>query len=412
MKIHHNSTTDRIGVQAVGEQFERAGYIFREQPISDYGIDAQIEFVEGKTVTGKLIALQIKTGISWFQESKSQGFIFRGDSEHLEYWIKHSLPVLIILHNPETRISYWQAIKSENVIPTGQGWKIMVPENQRINPGMDVDLKRLVNKLTTHKDYTIFHVKDLSHRLAKRYSLRVILNKEHTQSEIIDLIKSLTIKAIDYKYYRNQITQKYWHNKPAHVVWLFIYPSAEDESNNNFICQTEWFSENIPLGGEPSSIGGEEISNRIKVKWNYSYLTWSQVNDKNTINKEDFVKQVLELTNEICDLLSDAESILGKYDEKEYDFETLLNILSEDYEKATEIYYKGTDIGLSPYECKRVDQEFQTMIAHAHNVYIFLGEYGVNNNRTEENFIWNVRSQLNYFKESNAKFRLAVKEIQ
>ena len=81
MKIHHNSKTDRIGIQAVGEQFERAGYIFREQPISDYGIDAQIEVVEGEIVTGELIALQIKTGTSWFQESTPQGYVFRGDNE-------------------------------------------------------------------------------------------------------------------------------------------------------------------------------------------------------------------------------------------------------------------------------------------------------------------------------------------
>ena len=45
-----------------------AGYIFREQPISDYGIDAQIELIDEETVTGKLVALQIKSGASWFVE--------------------------------------------------------------------------------------------------------------------------------------------------------------------------------------------------------------------------------------------------------------------------------------------------------------------------------------------------------
>ena len=52
MKISNSSRIERIGVQKVGEQFERAGYIFREQPVSDYGIDAQIELTEKGHATG------------------------------------------------------------------------------------------------------------------------------------------------------------------------------------------------------------------------------------------------------------------------------------------------------------------------------------------------------------------------
>ena len=77
MKISNNQKTDRVGVQIVGERFELAGYIFREQTVSDYGIDAQIEVVDGDIVTGKLIALQIKSGISWFKEESEEGYIYR-----------------------------------------------------------------------------------------------------------------------------------------------------------------------------------------------------------------------------------------------------------------------------------------------------------------------------------------------
>jgi len=412
MKIHQNSITDRVGVQAVGEQFERAGYIFREQTVSDYGIDAQIEVVEGETVTGKLIALQIKTGSSWFKETTSQGYVFRGDNEHLKYWIEHSLPVLIILHDPETHLSYWQSIKTESVIPTGKGWKIIVPENQRINPGMDVDLKRLVNKLSAHKNYTISCIEDLSHGLAKRYSLRVILNNEYTQSGIIDLIKELTIEAINCEYHRSDITRHHWRNKAAHVVWLFIYPSAEDDANNNFICQTEWFSESIPSGAEPISMGGEEISDRIRVKWNYEYLTWARFNEDNTIDKEKFIRNVLSLTDNICSLLVSVESALVKYDKKEITFFEISNILSTDYDYIDKLYSDGTNLGLSPYECKSASQKFQDIIASAHNVYMFFGGCGAKNDRSEKNLVWNIRSQLNYFKESEKEFRFEMKEIQ
>lgn len=412
MKISQNSKTDRIGIQTVGEQFERAGYIFREQPICDYGIDAHIEVVEGEILTGKLIALQIKTGPSWFRESNSQGYTFRGDNEHLSYWIKHSLPVLIVLHNIDKKISYWQAVKTENIIPTGKGWKILVPEDQRVNPGMDVDLRRLVNKYSAHRNYTICQTKDISHGLAKRYSLCVILNKEHTQAEIISLIRKLTLESINCGYHRSSMARSRWGDKLADVVWLFIYPSAEDERNKNFICQTEWISERIPPESRPISIGGEEISDGIRIKWNDSYLMWAKFNEQNTISKELFVQKVIVLADKFCKLLAVAESALRKYEKRECDFAMLVSILSRDYDCVTSLYMDGINIGLSPYECRRVSQKFQSMISRAHNVYIFFGGIGADNDRTEENLIFNVRSQLNYFKKLEKEFRFAMEEIQ
>lgn len=111
MKSDSKSRTGRIGVAGVQLLFERLGWIFREQPIEDYGIDAHVEVVENNTATGKLIALQIKSGKSWFKEKNSEGFVFRGKTEHLEYWQQHSLPVMIVLYQDDEQIAYWQAVK-------------------------------------------------------------------------------------------------------------------------------------------------------------------------------------------------------------------------------------------------------------------------------------------------------------
>jgi hypothetical protein len=42
MKVVPQSRTGRIGVSATQFFFEKLGFIFREQPIEDYGIDAQV----------------------------------------------------------------------------------------------------------------------------------------------------------------------------------------------------------------------------------------------------------------------------------------------------------------------------------------------------------------------------------
>ncbi len=256
MKISNNQKTDRVGVQIVGERFELAGYIFREQTVSDYGIDAQIEVVDGDIVTGKLIALQIKSGISWFKEESEEGYIYRGDIEHLDYWLEHSLPVLIVLCDIDNKKCFWQSVTPANITYTKKAWKTTIPKYQQINAGMYVDLQYLINKLTIYKSYTVRSIKDLSYGVAKRYCLRIILNKEHTQSEIVDHIKSITSEAINTDYHRSDLTRNHWRNKPAHVIWLDIFPSSEDEQNNNNICQTKWFSKNLDSMYFPLSNNG------------------------------------------------------------------------------------------------------------------------------------------------------------
>ena len=61
-------SVERIGVSATEKIINQMGLIFREQPTDDYGIDAQIETIENGYATGKLIAVQIKSGSSFFHK--------------------------------------------------------------------------------------------------------------------------------------------------------------------------------------------------------------------------------------------------------------------------------------------------------------------------------------------------------
>lgn len=110
---------------------EGLGWLFREQPTEDYGIDAQAEVVDAELVRGRLLALQIKSGSSWFREQGQGGWWFRPDTEHVQYWMNHSLPVVVVLYHPERKHCYWQLVNRETLIETPRGgWKLLVPETQ------------------------------------------------------------------------------------------------------------------------------------------------------------------------------------------------------------------------------------------------------------------------------------------
>ncbi len=124
---------ERIGVNSVAKIFtEKLKWIFREQPINDFGIDAFVEITRGNlnlkdyTPTGELIAVQIKSGKSFFREEKGDHFVFRGSKKHLEYWLNHSIPVILILYNKDTNTAHWQEINYSTVILTGKTFKVKV----------------------------------------------------------------------------------------------------------------------------------------------------------------------------------------------------------------------------------------------------------------------------------------------
>lgn len=64
---------------------------------SDTGIDGFIEFVDTEDVTGQMIAVQVKTGSSYYNKSKEQ-FELKIEKDMLDYWKNYMLPVVLFFY--------------------------------------------------------------------------------------------------------------------------------------------------------------------------------------------------------------------------------------------------------------------------------------------------------------------------
>src|SRR3569833_667200 len=108
--------TERIGLNVVERiVIDDLGWIFREQPIADMGIDAHLERVQDGKPDGKLLALQIKTGLSHLNE-KTKSYRYYGKLVHLDYWTGHSLPVVQKTQKPKKKQTQKQEKKEDTVI--------------------------------------------------------------------------------------------------------------------------------------------------------------------------------------------------------------------------------------------------------------------------------------------------------
>lgn len=111
-------------------------HLFRPRERRDLGIDGEIELVdeddEKRRGSGRLIAMQIKCGESYFREREEDAFIFRGEPKHLNYWSDFSLPVLVVICHPVTREAYWAEFSPAAVSVLESGWKMRIPQRNRL----------------------------------------------------------------------------------------------------------------------------------------------------------------------------------------------------------------------------------------------------------------------------------------
>src|SRR4051812_9415847 len=117
-RVTRSHQTDHVGMLAVAQKVHKGlGWIFRPQT-PDYGIDALIEVVTDCLPTGKIIAAQVKSGTSYFRNLKPDAITFRGQLQHLDYWLKHDLSVIVILYDPASDVAYWQSVTEEHITRT------------------------------------------------------------------------------------------------------------------------------------------------------------------------------------------------------------------------------------------------------------------------------------------------------
>ncbi|GAA2679638.1 hypothetical protein GCM10010428_45160 [Actinosynnema pretiosum subsp. pretiosum] len=123
-----------MGEHAVKGMFLTLGWGTASAPEHDVGTDLWVMVRAELFDLGLMLGAQVKTGPSYFSEPECDeageivGWWFRdSDRRHVDYWLTHVLPHLLVLHDLDTGVSYWVQVTEEAVVSTGKGAKILVP---------------------------------------------------------------------------------------------------------------------------------------------------------------------------------------------------------------------------------------------------------------------------------------------
>ncbi len=151
MRAARNDQTGNIGETEVTAKFERLEWGVAPNPRHDLGTDLWLMARDARLFDlGLVVGAQVKTGPTFFAEEARDGsgaligWWFRDtDRQHIDAWLAHGLPHLIVLHDLGTQTSYWAHVSPEVVIGTGKGAKILVPATNTVDEAQRDDLLRV-----------------------------------------------------------------------------------------------------------------------------------------------------------------------------------------------------------------------------------------------------------------------------
>lgn len=126
---------------------DKLGWIFREQPILDVGIDAILEEVINNEPTGKFIAVQIKSGEGNFH-LKQNSLTYYPSNIHYNYWTNLNIPIIFVAYLPKEDKCYWKIINKKTLKKTKKSWKLKISKYDELINSKN-RLSNLVQKIDT-----------------------------------------------------------------------------------------------------------------------------------------------------------------------------------------------------------------------------------------------------------------------
>src|SRR6185437_13754169 len=97
------------GVNEARAAFARLGWFPKDAERPDHGVDLFVETAnEDGRPSGRLLGVQAKSGTSYLLASGDG--VVRPEQRHIEYWGGYSLPVIVVVYDPEARLVYWQHV--------------------------------------------------------------------------------------------------------------------------------------------------------------------------------------------------------------------------------------------------------------------------------------------------------------
>ncbi|MBO6880168.1 DUF4365 domain-containing protein [Winogradskyella sp.] len=298
-KYDKNSKKGEAGLTIIKSIVEdELNWIFRKNhQEDDFGIDAYFDIIaEYGQVTGKSIAVQIKTGASYFSEQNDFGWVYRGEMKHLNYYLNHDIPVVIIIVDDKLKKGFWCVCDLEKTEKAGESWKITVPFNQELSKNSKTELLNYISPVTDYVSQ-LEHFWKTNKMLLKQQRFLLIVGKEDIErtnyTDLISAFSRLEVNPELIRHYRSKVDVSI-HGYDYDPRELFEIPEVVTWIKGIFSKIDGWLY----------FLASDEISGFLKLL----FITHAKITNRipgrieyETKHSADFLSALFEGLNKFCD---------------------------------------------------------------------------------------------------------------
>lgn len=137
--LGQNATQGQLGEALVEAAMLQLDQLYERRTGLDFGVDGVIEFTTvgtEKRATGRQVGVQVKRGLSVVKATR-YGFTHYCTDAHANYWLRHSLPIIVVHSDPATGRLRWQHVRADTLRRTSHGYAIDLPPDSDLRTSLD-----------------------------------------------------------------------------------------------------------------------------------------------------------------------------------------------------------------------------------------------------------------------------------
>lgn len=272
---------------------------------------------------------------------------------------------------PNTKMDYWNASKIKSLLLTYLNIResyFPQIDSQRIKEIYEKIVKE--EEIIEEGEYIELSLDDASYTGAKRYAANLLINSGLSKESIKKIIKDTTEEIKNRQFYRNELVKQRWDEKPAQVVWLYVYESVKDVPQANWICRTSWIDKNLDESFRPVKFVGNDKINGIDIEWNENYQEFKRFYEKRTTTKEGCIENIKDIWNPAKKLIDSALDLTEKFEADQISSREYISKMQKNEKRFRELYLKSGGLPFPPIECTDYDQSFQNIMALGDNIFL------------------------------------------
>lgn len=261
--------------------------------------------------------------------------------------------------------------------------------------------------ITVNEDaqHNVLEHRDVSHGMAKRYVADVWSDRHYTKPTLKKVIKKVMEQLRNSNVYGSQATESRFGNRPADVVWIFLYFDEFDRQTHNWYCRAQWISPKLPKQNSPMRWEGEKFG-EIVIDWRKDYEVQRKFWLDQQGDKQEWIQKIETVFPQMETLINQARTWLNRYEQNEINAQIFEQELSNLEQMALEVSSNAGNTKLPPLDCKECDQLFQNMAAQCHNVFLPFATWGKITECSLQQKLWLVRNSLQGYETNLQQFKL------